>query len=433
MDSRTVFIKTWGCAANKAESEIVAGLLTRSGFTVVSSPELADILIFNTCSVKETTKNKILFELKKASEKYKSKIIIVIGCLPEIDYNAVKETVPEANLISTNYITKISSVIQKIVEGEQIELLGKEKYVKVCLPKVRENRIIDIIPICSGCLSDCSYCATKLAKGDLFSYPPDKIIQEIKEAKNAGAKEFWLTGQDVSVYGFDFNYEYKLPDLLQDIIDKIRGKYFIRVGMLNPAFVKLYLDNLLNVFQHENIFKFIHVPVQSGSDEVLRKMRRGYTAQDFVQIVQKFRKKIPEITVWTDIIVGFPGETDEDFKKTKKLIMKIKPDWVNVSRFSSHPGTQAHEMKQINTEVKKRRSRELSQIVERIVKERNEKWVGWEGEVLIDEALLEKRSIFGRNYTYKQIVLPFSKSLIGKFVKVKVKEAKSTCLLGELL
>ncbi len=423
-----VYIRTWGCAANKAESQIMAGLLSRAGFTIVSSPEIADIIIYNTCGVKETTKNKVLFEIQKGCKAYKSKIVIT-GCLPEIDLNSVSETCPRASIISTNYITKIVTYMRKILKGEKVEVLGKAKLEKVAIPKIRENKVIDIIPICSGCLSACTYCATRLAKGSLFSYSPSKIIREMKEAKQVGVKEFWLTGQDVSAFGYDFDYKYRLPDLLRDILDEIRGKYFIRIGMLNPRHLKDYTDELVEIYEDKRVFKFLHIPVQSGSDKVLKKMARGYKVDDFIEIVSSFRKKIPDITIWTDIIVGFPEESEKDFEETKKLIKDIKPDWVNVSRFSSHPGTLAHKMKQINTETKKRRSKELSEIVDKIAEERNEKWIEWTGEVLVDEFNREKRSFIGRNYAYKPIVLK-GRYKLGEFVKVKIIDAKKTHLVG---
>ncbi len=429
---KNVFIKTWGCAANKAESEIMAGILSKLGFYMVRSYESAQIVIFNTCGVKQTTKNKILFELKRTQQEMKDKIFIVTGCLPEIDYKAVKEAIPSANIISTNYITKIGTFIRKILDGERIEILGKEKSIKVGLPKIRENKVIDIVPVCSGCLMNCSYCATKLAKGDLFSYPPTKIIQEIKSMKNYGIKEFWLTGQDVSAYGFDFNYEYKLPDLLRDITDEIRGNYFIRIGMLNPIHLKVYLERFIKELKKDNIFKFVHIPVQSGSDKILNLMKRGYRASDFIKIVKRIREEVPDVTIWTDIIVGFPEETEDDFEETKKLILKTKPDWINVSRFSSHPGTEAHKMKQVKSEIKKRRSRELSKIVEEIAYERNKRWSNRKGKVLIDEVNIKERNIIGRNYAYKQVVFPLNKNMIGKFVNVRIKEVKPTHLVGKL-
>lgn len=433
MSIKNVYIKTWGCAANKAESEIIGGLLSRSGFIIVSSPELADILILNTCGVKESTKNKILNYLKGIKKKYPNKIIVVCGCLPEIDYESIKRFAPDVSIVSTNYITKIQSIIKKIISGRRVEMLGKAKHIKLGMPRIKHNKVVHIVPICSGCRESCSYCATKLAKGDLFSYPPSMIVEEIKRAKQSGAKEFWLTGQDVGSYGLDFEFSFGLPELLETILEEIRGKYFIRVGMINPKYAIKYITKLPAIFSHENIFKFLHIPLQSGSNSILKKMRRDYRVEDFIKVVETFRKRIPEITIWTDIIVGFPGETEKDFEKTKKVIQRVKPDWVNVSRFSSHPNTLAHRMKQINSEIKKERSRILSEIVRKIAAENNKRWMSWEGEILIDEYKREKTNYIGRNYTYKPIVVVNRKVKLGDFVKVKIKETKSTCLIGHLI
>jgi len=455
MGELTVYIETYGCSNNLAESQIMAGLLTRSGFEIVKSIELADIIILNTCSVKATTVNKIIFRIEQIKRNYANKKLtfsksislcgkekhynfphnkklIIAGCMPETEYELIKNKFPGISLISTNHITKIVRAVSGTLEGEIIEFVGKNKELKLCLPKIRSG-VTDIIPICSGCNSLCYFCNTRIAKGDIFSYPEDKIIKEVSDAKKSGTKEFWLTGQDVSAYGIDTEGKPVLYKLLNAITENVAGKYFLRIGMLNPKNVLRMSNELLKAYRPENIFKFLHLPVQSGSDRILKKMNRNYKTDDFIDIVKKFRRFIPKITVWTDIIVGFSDETENDFEKSVELVKSIKPDYVNISHFSSHHSTPASGMKQIKTQVKKERSIKLTKIVDEICLEKNREWVGWTGEILINKFNKEKMNFIGRNSAYKPVaVLTREKLRLGQFVNVKIVDAKPSCLIGEL-
>jgi MiaB/RimO family radical SAM methylthiotransferase len=320
-------------------------------------------------------------------------------------------------MISTNRIGEVEKVVRKILKSERVELLGPIKKEKVCLPKIRENKVIEIVQICSGCLGSCSYCATKLAKGNLLSFEPDKIVKEIEYAKRDGAKEFWLTGQDISCYGFDIKTS--LPELLEKILE-IKGKYFIRLGMLNPRYLKKIIDKLLDICEDQRIFKFFHIPVQSGSNKILKEMNRGYKVEDFLWLIKKIRDKFKEATIWTDVIVGYPSESKKDFEETLELIKKVEPDWVNVSKFYYMEKTYAIKPKEMKTS--KERSRIASELIKKIAIEKNKKWNSWEGEILVDDFAM------GRNFAYKAIHLNENIEL-GKFLKVKIK-SKGLKLLG---
>lgn len=427
-----VCIKTYGCSNNIAESQMMAGLLARAGYEIVKRSENADIIIFNTCSVKATTMNKTLFEIEETKKKFPEKRIIVAGCLPEVEYEKIKE-VGCAGILSTGHLKKIVSVVDDVIDGNFPEITGKSNEVKLCLPRIRENDTICIVPICSGCNSFCSFCATKIAKGSIFSYPKETVMREIESAKKFGAKEFWITGQDISAYGLDENDRSMLPDLIEQITEAVGGKYFIRVGMMNPKNVVTSSNEMVRAFRSERVFKFLHLPIQSGSDRVLEKMGRGYKTEDFLEIVSKFRRHFPDITLWTDIIAGFPGENDEDFDMSLSTIRETKPDFVNVSQFSCHRKTAASKLKQVPSEIKKERTRILSKIAREISLEKNMKWIGWNGEILIDEYRGDRNSWIGRNYAYKPVVLRGDCRLrLGEFVKVSVKDARATCLIGEL-
>lgn len=417
------YIETYGCAANQSDSEMISGILKSAGIEKVNKLELASIVIVNTCIVKEPTEQKILRRLTEISKKYPQKKIIIAGCLPEAYSGILRGKFPKASLISTNRIGEILKIIEKIFLDEKIELIGKLRKEKIGLPKVNHSKVIDIIQINSGCLGNCSYCATKLAKGNLISFSEKKIIKEISEAKAQGFKEFWLTGQDISCYGFDL--ETNLNELLKEILEKVGGKYRIRLGMMNPRHLGSHLDELLATCEDPRVFKFFHIPVQSGSDKVLSEMSRGYKVSDFTEIIGKIRKKFPKATIGTDIIVGFPSETEEDFKKTLELVEKTKPDWINISRYWKRARTKAASLATIEVSEMMKRTKVLRELSTGITEENSRKWLEWEGEVLVDEP--EK----SRNFAYQEIKLNSKRA--GRFLKVKINRIEGVKLFGKIL
>jgi MiaB/RimO family radical SAM methylthiotransferase len=222
-----------------------------------------------------------------------------------------------------------------------------------------------------------------------------------------------------------------LAELLEECC-KVEERFFCRVGMMNPDHVVKMLGQLISVYRHEKIFKFLHLPVQSGDNEVLKNMNRRYTVEDFKRIVESFRKEIPEVTLSTDIICGFPGETQEAFQNTLRLVEETQPDIVNISKFYPRPNTPAARMKQIDVNEVRERSRKLTDLVRKVSLSRNLRWVGWTGEILVDEKG-KGSSWIGRNYAYKPIVISSDGNLFGKFLFVKVSRAFSTYLEAEII
>ncbi|MFQ5759106.1 MAG: radical SAM protein, partial [Candidatus Bathyarchaeia archaeon] len=247
----------------------------------------------------------------------------------------------------------------------------------------------------------------------------------------SGAKEVWLTSQDMACYGRDIGVT--LADLLEKICN-IEGTFLVRIGMMTPNYTLANLDRLVEAYQHRKIFKFLHLPVQSGDDEVLRRMQRFYTIEDFNQIVAMFRKAIPNITIATDVICGFPGETSEAFEKTMHLIEKVKPDIVNVSKFFPRPNTPAEKLEpKIPPSEIKERSKKMAELVRRIALEKNQAWKDWKGQILVDEKGKKPGSWIGRNFAYKPVVVKSRESLLGRIVNVHVVKAFQTYLRAELL
>lgn len=407
----SIHIHTKGCSLNQSDSEVMAGILRKAGFSIAKTPEESDLIIFNSCIVKKPTENAFYKKLEEFKELDKQ--IIIAGCIPQVKPKKLRDF----SLIGTDQISNIVEVVEETINGSVVKLLTQENNPRLNLPKIRRNEIIEIIPICKGCLgSPCSYCVVKKARGSLFSYEKDAIIKQAKEAVNDGVKEIWLTAQDTGAYGKDIGSS--LPKLLKDIV-KIPGDFFVRVGMMNPNHILEFLDELIDIYKHDKILKFLHIPVQSGNDDILKLMKRKYFVSDFKSIIESFKKEIPEITISTDIICGFPTETMIQFTDSINLIKDIEPDVINISRFWPRPFTEAERMEQLSGEETKKRSRMLTSTFEWVAFEKNKKWRNWAGPVLIDEKG-KNNTWVGRNFAYKPIIVASSENLFGKKLNVKV-------------
>ncbi len=420
---KKIYFETYGCSASFSNAEIMKGILKKN-YLIIENLEDADVIIINTCIVKSPTETKMWRRLKYFSTL--NKFVVVAGCMPEVYSKRIQEKHPSFSLLGPRNIDKIKEVVDAFPNKKVI--LGKRNIVKSELPKFRRNKIIDIEQISDGCLGNCSYCSVKFAKGRLHSYPIESVVTSVEKAVAEGCREIWLTSQDNSAYGIDFSQSgrSKLPQLIRKVAG-INGKFFVRIGMMNPEHIIPVLDELVDAFDSDKVFKFIHIPVQSGNNRVLSVMKRHYTVEDFEEIVKAFRRRFPRISVSTDIICGFPTETEEEFEDTLKLIKEVKPAVLNISRYWARPMTEASKLKQVDGKEIKRRSKKATELFEDIAKSENEKWINWTGEVLIDEA---SPHIIGRNYAYKPIVLRGEYKL-GTWTKVKVKSSTTYNLIAE--
>jgi MiaB-like tRNA modifying enzyme len=247
-------------------------------------------------------------------------------------------------------------------------------------------------------MSECSFCQTKLAKGDVASYRPGDIARQVSRDVADGCREVWLSSTDNGCYGLDIGTD--LPTLL-DTVTGISGDFMVRVGMMNPMYMPRIRDRLVSSYRSPKVYKFLHVPVQSGSDQVLAAMRRGHTAGTFREIVRIFRAEFPSATISTDVITGFPSETDKEFEETVSMIRDLRPDMVNISRYSARPGTEAADMEQLDVAAIKRRSRTIHDLATSISLESNREWIGWRGNVLFAEST--PQGIRGRNPAYRPV------------------------------
>ena len=415
-----VYLETYGCSANQAHSEVMLGLLSRAGCEIVGE-ENADVVILNTCIVKNPTESKMRNRIRELSRKK----LVVAGCMAEVEPEVIRDIAPSASLLGPSWCRKVGEAVKKVHDGLRVEYVGERKEEKVRLPRIRKNPYIHISEVSEGCLGNCSYCIVKKAKGSLKSFSPEMIVEDIEKSVSSGCKEVWLTSQDMASYGFDIGSS--LPELLERILE-IPGRFRVRVGMMNPNTLKRIEDEMVEIYRNEKMYRFLHIPVQSGSDSVLKRMRRGYTADEFLQMVDRFRESIPDISIWTDIIVGFPGESDEDFEMTIDLMKRIEPEHTNVSRFGARPGTDAAKMKGLPSDVIRERSRVISELVREIRNRKLKGLIGEERTVLFTD--MRNGFSLGRDESYRPVMV--RDSLKGEFLRVRITDTKGGVLIGEV-
>ena len=420
-----IYIETAGCSHNFADSEQMAGLLKQAQFEITKDLEEADVIILNTCTVKTITENNFYRRLKEIEENHPYKIIIVAGCISQTEPKKLKKY----TLVGTKQIHNIVEAVEEALNDNIIKMLEVGEMPPLNLPRVRKNLVVEIIPISRGCLGACTFCKTKQARGNLQSYSIEEIKKEVQSAIKDDVKEIWLTSQDTGCYGFDIKTN--LAKLLKELV-QVPGKFKIRVGMMNPDHLVKFRDEFFEIFANEKIFKFLHIPLQSGSNKVLENMNRNYVVEEFNYLVKLIKDKFPQTTLATDIIVGFPGETDEDNWQTVTTIRQNSFDVINLSKFWSRPGTKAARMKQLPTEVIKHRSKVITDICHNIFRLQNERWLGWEGSIIIDELGKEENQFIGRNAFYKPVIVEGNFKL-GQIVKVKVVKTTTWDLRGEII
>lgn len=387
-------VETYGCTANQADSEKIVEMYRNRGHTYVEEVEDADAVIINTCTVTGRTERRMLRRISEMKKKFNHNLIVA-GCLPAAQ--------PE--LISSPKIIKPRDLIGYLS------------------PRCRG--VIGTVPISEGCVGNCSYCIVKKARGSLVSFSTERILESTDKLVRDGAKEIRMTSQDTGAYGLDLGL--RLPDLI-DKVTSIDGNFKIRIGMMNPFTAIDIIDDLLDSYDNAKVFKFLHIPIQSGSDDVLRDMNRNYSVSDWTHIVSKFKKRFPSITISTDFIVGYPTETEDDFEKSMEILRKMRAEKVNITRYSPRPNTEAIKLENLPDKEKKERSRKMSELCRKIALEKNKEWIGKTLDVLTTE-VGKKGGVVARDESYKCIIL--DEVPIGSEHKIRIKDATSTYLIGE--
>ena len=421
-----VYIDSYGCTFNKADGQIMAGVLLENDIDIVGSIEEADVIIVNTCYVKLPTENKVVYRIQKLQKDFPDKKIIVSGCMVEIDPEKLEKIGPNCSWIGPHQLNKSADVVNATYCGEVIRETGFSKESKVGVPKLTDDSLIHIIQICEGCLGACAFCCTRFARGPLNSYPIADIVAEAKEAIENGACEIQLTAQDTAAFGRDSGE--KLSDLIKEVAN-LDGDFRVRVGMMHPKNVLGNVDEIIDAIKHPKVYNFIHLPIQSGSDKVLSEMRRGHTIEQYLEILSKFKSEIPDLTLAVDVIVGYPTETDEDFELTVKLLHDIKPSLIHLSKYQHRKGAISSSLEEIPRETMKKRSKFLTEIKSKITEDENWELVNSYQKVLVVEKG-SKGGFIAKTDSYIPVIVDYAE--LGTFVNVKITEATATYLKSEL-
>ena len=426
---KKILIETYGCTLNQADSDIMHGILENHAVGVERrryEPETDssyDFVIVNTCTVKKATEQKITERLKFLN--HLGPKLIVTGCMASANPDIIERTAPAASILSTGNTTKIYDAISHIAEYGREDRIGHTRLDKS--PNIRSSgSIIARIPISEGCLSACSFCETKFARGPLNSFSEKLILKAIELNVRKGSKEIELTSQDIGAYGADSGTD--IAELVNKAVE-IDGNFMIRIGMLNPEHIHKYLDRLLEAYNSEKVYKFIHLPVQSGSDRVLSEMERRYSVEEFTSCISEIRRRIPDMCIATDVIVGYPTETWEDFEETESLLRRLGITITNISKYGSRPHAKASILSQHAGPVMKERSLHISRMVREMQHAAFSSYVGMKIPVLITES--GGKSITGRTTSYIPVaVTDAEESDMGNRIDVKITGNSYACIIG---
>lgn len=420
-----VYLESYGCTFNQADGQIMANILEEE-HEIVDNIEDADVVILNTCYVKLPTEQKMITRINKIKTEFPDKKLIVGGCMVEVDSKRLEKFAPEACWVGPHKIDLINNVVNKSVNGEVVHECGKTSIIKAGKDNKNFDSLTHILQICEGCDGACTFCCTKIARGALVSYPIEKIVEEAREAISNGCKELQVTAQDSACYGADSGESFS--KLLNELAS-LDGDFRIRVGMMHPKSLKGQLDDVIDAFKNnEKIYNFVHIPIQTGSPKVLEEMNRLHTMEEYKMMIDKFRTEIPDLSIATDIIVGYPTETDDDFKQTLDLLYEIKPDIIHISKYMHRPGAKSSILKEIDHKVMKERSHKINEVKTEVMLENNKRYVGSVQKVLIT-GKGSSGGFVGYTNSYKNVIVDDVE--IGSFVDVKITEGKRTYLQAE--
>ncbi|XP_057973270.1 uncharacterized protein LOC131161488 isoform X1 [Malania oleifera] len=425
--TQTIYMRTFGCSHNQSDSEYMAGQLLAFGYALSDNPEDSDLWLINTCTVKSPSQSAMETLISKC--KSLKMPLVVAGCVPQGSQN-LKE-LEGVSIVGVQQIDRVVEVVEETLKGHEVRLLKRRTLPALDLPKVRKNKFIEILPINVGCLGACTYCKTKHARGHLGSYTIDSLLGRVRSVIAGGVREIWLSSEDTGAYGRDIGVN--LPILLNAIVAELPpdGSTMLRIGMTNPPFILEHLKEIAEVLRHPCVYSFLHVPVQSGSDSVLSTMNREYTVSEFRAVVDTLTELVPGMQIATDIICGFPGETDEDFASSLSLVKEYKFPQVHISQFYPRPGTPAARMKKVPSTTVKKRSRELTTVFESFTP-----YNGMDGRmerIWITEIATDGIHLVGHTKGYVQVLVVAPESMLGSSAIVKVTSVGRWSVFGEIV
>ena len=430
-------ILTYGCQMNVHDSENISGIMEELEYTKEENYEKADVIILNTCAIRENAHNKvigILGRIKKLKEENPNIITIIGGCMPQEESvsNMLKDKYKWVDIVlGTHNIYDIPVLLDNIMKErkQNIEVYSIEGSIIENLPVKRDSKYKAWVNIQYGCDKFCSYCIVPYTRGKQRSRLPIDILKEVQELKEKGYKEVTLLGQNVNAYGKDLENKYTMANLLEDVskigIDRIR---FVTSHPWD------FSSEMIDVIaKYDNIMPYIHLPIQSGSDNILKKMNRRYSTNEYKKLFYELKEKIPGVSITTDIIVGFPNETEEDFQKTIDIYNELKYDLAYTFIYSPREGTPASTMKDnVPKEVKEERLQRLNKVVNKYARENNEKYLNKVVPVLIEGYSDKGNKLMGYTDTMKLVNVKADPSYIGKIADIYITEVKTWSMEGVL-
>ncbi len=432
-------IKTYGCQMNEHDSEVLSTMLIQMGYEEALNVEEANFILFNTCCVRENAELKVygnLGALKPIKNKNKDLIIAVSGCMMQQEHivNEIKTKYRHVDLVfGTHNLHTFPKLLRQVLNSDDmlVDVWDSEKEIIEGLPVIRKKDTKAFVNIMFGCNNFCTYCIVPYTRGRERSRKPHDIINEVKELIADGVKEITLLGQNVNSYGLDFKEDYSFADLLEDV-NAIEGQFRIRFMTPHP---KDMSDKVIEVIaKSDKICEYIHLPVQSGSNTVLKAMNRGYTREDYLALVGRIRAQIPDVTLSTDIIIGFPGETEQDVDDLIDLIKQVRYDSGFTFIYSIREGTPAAKMtNQVDEKIKHQRFERMLEAFNDIVIEKNKAQVGRVVEVLVEGTSRTGEQLMGRTRDNRIVNFVGDNHLISEFINIKITEAKNFSLIGEMI
>ena len=428
------FLRTYGCQMNVHDSEQIKRYMTMLGMEATETLEDADVIVLNTCAIRENAHEKVMGYLGRCKHLKKTKkdlIIAITGCMAsqeDVALDIMKNHKYVDILVGTNNLYDLPKLLIEKKTGQNIEVYSNSDIVPENVNYERDSKICAWVNIMYGCDKFCTYCIVPFTRGRERSRKMENILEECSHLVQNGYQEITLLGQNVNAYGNDLNLGYDFADLLENVA---------KLGIPRLRFVTShpwnFTDKMIDVIaKYDNIMPYIHLPIQSGSDAILKKMNRRYTVEEYKELFNKMKDRIPGVSITTDIIVGFPGETEEDFQKTLDIAEYCKYDGAYTFIYSERKGTASSFMKD-DTPLKEKEERlqRLNEVINKYSRINNEKLLGKEVPVLIlGESEKDSTQLYGYTDTYKLVNVIGSKDLIGKIVNVKIEDAKSFSLDG---
>jgi len=436
-DNLKISIKTFGCQMNEYDTELASGLLLKEGYEVISDEDKADVAIFNTCSVREHAEERVFGRITRLAfekrERGRDLVLGMMGCMSENYKGDLFKRFPELDfVVGTRHVKDVPRIVKEVVSGKKRLMLLEQEGVGIEFSEFTQHTSSyhAWVPIMTGCDKVCTFCIVPKTRGAEISKSAEQVIEEVNQLAQRGYRAVTLLGQNVNSYGKEFDDDITFPKLLEKLA-QIKGMEIISFTTSHPSDA---IPELFEVMRdNPQITRRFHLPLQSGSDRILKKMKRHHNMDQYLEKIDQMRKTIPGVVITTDIIVGFPGETEEDFEATKKVLQDVRFHGAYIYKYSARPGTPAAENYEddVPLEIKKRRNSELLDLQDRISVNRSEEMIGSALKVYVEKENPKGEGLLGRTWTDKKIVFPGPADLVGQIFDVKINELRNETFFGE--